>query len=389
MNEIIRHKEQVAKNIIKSFNYDIEKAFPIGTIRNWGGVDYKKVGDNEWIKVESGKFVANSTILKRLKEDVKDLKDKRDIVTIKEKEKRARDVGKPTESKKFRVLWDSKFSKEIEYVNKVREIDGKLKDVLSEISELSTTIKKPTRAKKEVTTNDELFQNLGLRVLKDFGWLEIKGDDGKFIRRGLSAKEALGEIADSSNYFLYTYAVFDEIIQDNWGMDENKVHRKFIDAVAEFNKMKESGKYEYTHSPKSSSEYLVDKENGVVYRIADHWGKCASCDWYIRYKGKKDGYAAEGRYILAKCNFSDFHRKETTGGLFENPEYVKASIDKVEVVLKKIRKHVDEGVIFSIGAKKEMKKIWDICKLKMSHVSDSMKNSVERLQKEYEKLFEV
>ena len=47
MNEIIKHKEKVAENIIKSFECDIEKAFPIGTIRNWGGVDYKKVGDNE------------------------------------------------------------------------------------------------------------------------------------------------------------------------------------------------------------------------------------------------------------------------------------------------------------------------------------------------------
>jgi len=385
----MNHRDLVALQIQKSFiDNELEKAFPIGTVRNWGGVDYKKVGDNEWVKVESGKSVANSIILKRLKEDVKDLKDKRDIVTILEKEKRAREVGKPKESMKFRVLWDSKFSKDIEYVNQVREIDDKIKDVLGEISELSTTIKKPTRAKKEVTTNDELFQNLGLRALKDFGWLEIKGDDGKFIRKGLSAKEALGETADSSNYFLYTYAVFDEIIQDKWEMDENKVHRKFIDAVAEFNEMKESGKYEYTHSPKSDSEYLVDKENGVVYRIANHWGKCASCDWYIRYKGKKDGYATEGsKYILAKCNFSDFRRKETTGGLFENPDYVKASINAVEDCLKKIKGHLDSGIVFSKGAKMEMMKSWSVCKMRMSNVKSDLKNSVDKLQSEYEKLF--
>lgn len=387
MDEIIRHKRQVAENIIKSFDFDIEKAFPIGTIRNWGGVDYKKVEDNKWIKVESGKSVANSTIVKKLKEDVKDLKDKRDILTIQEKQKRSREVGKPTESVHFRALWDLKFSKEIEYVKQVKGIDDKIKDVLSEISELSSTIKKPQKRKKEVTTNDELFKNLGFNALEYFGQLEIKDDNGNSMKKRLSAKEALGDV-DSSNYFLYTFADFDEIIQDKWEMDENKVHRKFIDAVAEFNKMKESGKYEYTHSPKSDSEYLVDKENGIVYRVANHWGKCASCDWYIRYKGKKDGYIAEGRYILAKCNFSDFIRKETTG-IFENPEYVKASIEKVENTLKKIKKHIDEGVVFSVGAKKEMKKNWVICKFKMSRVSDSMKNNVERLQKEYEKLFEI
>ena len=388
MNEITKHKEKVAENIIKSFDCDIEKAFPIGTIRNWGGVDYKKVGDNEWIKVENGKSVANSTILKRLKEDVNDLKDKRDIVTIQEKEKRAREVGNPTESMKFRVLWDSKFSKEIGYVNKVREIDDKIKDILDEISELSITVKKPIRVKKEITINDKLFQNLGLHVLRGFGILAVKGDDGKFIERWLSAKEALGEVVNSSNYFLFTHAVFDEIIQDEWKMDENKVHRKFVDAVAEFNKMKESGKYEYTHSPKSDSEYLVDEKNGVVYRIANHWGKCASCDWYIRFKGEKDGRAAKGGYILAKCNFSDFLRKEGLSAAFENPEYVKANINAVENCLKKIKHHLDSGVVFSKGAKNELINSWNVCKNSMSRVSESMKDSVKRLQDEYEKLFE-
>ena len=86
MNEIIKHKEKVAENIIKFFDCDIEKAFPIGTIRNWDGVDYKKVGNNEWIKVKNGKSVVNSTFLRRLKENARNLKDKRDIVTIQEKE---------------------------------------------------------------------------------------------------------------------------------------------------------------------------------------------------------------------------------------------------------------------------------------------------------------
>jgi len=388
-NEIIEHRKTVAENIIKSFDCDIEKAFPIGTVRNWGGVDYKKVGDNEWVKVESGKSVANSTILKRLKEDVKDLEFKRNIVTFQEKEKRAREVGKPTESAYFRTLWNSKFSKEIEYVNKVREIDDKIKDVLGEISELSTTIKSLQERKKKVTTNDELFKNLDLYILKRFGWLEyIKGDNGELVKRNLSAKEALGETADPSNYFLYTEAVFDEIIKDKWEMYENKINRKFIDAVVEFNKMKESGKYEYTHSPKSDSEYLVDKENGVVYRIANHWGKCASCNWYIRHKGEKDGIAEEGRYILAKCDFSSFRRKDTDD-IFYNPEYMRASINAVEDCLKKIKSHLDSGVVFSKSAKNEMINSWDICKRNLSNVNEILQESVNKLIKEGEKIFQL
>ena len=63
--------------------------------------------------------------------------------------------------------------------------------------------------------------------------------------------------------------------------------------------------------------------------------------------------------------------------------------EKWRNTLKKIKKHIDEGVVFSVGAKKEMNRNWKICKFKMSRVSDSMKNSVERLQKEYDKLFEI
>ena len=135
-------------------------------------------------------------------------------------------------------------------------------------------------------------------------------------------------------------------------------------------------------------EYLVDEKNGVVYRIANHWGKCASCDWYIRFKGKKDGYTARDRYILAKCNFSDFIRKEGFSPLFVNPEYVKANINAVEKCLKKIKYHLDSGVVFSKSAKNELINSWNVCKNSMSKVSESMKDSVKRLQDEYEKLFE-
>ena len=389
MNSILEHKQFVASQILKSFSNEIEKAFPIGTIRNWGGFDYKKVSDTEWVKVVNSKSVANSTILKRLKEDVKDLEYKRDFVTFQEKQKRAREIGTPTESMKFRVLWESKFSHEIQYVNQVKEINNEIANILGEISELSITIKKPTKAKKEITTKDDLFKNLGLSLLNNFGNFLIKDDNGEYIRRRLSAKEALGEQVTSSNYFLHTFAEFDEIMQDSWTMGEDKVHRKYTDAVAEFNKMKDSGKYEYTHSPKSDSEYLVDNKNNTVYRLANHWGKCASCDWFVKPKGKTTSLAAQGTYILAKCNFRDFKRKETSDNLFENPKYVEASISAVEEVLKRIKTHIDNGVVFSKGAKNELRNAWDVCKSQMHRVSNEMKQSVDKLEKEYNELFAI
>lgn len=388
-NEIIEHRNSVVENIYKSFSEDLEKAFPIGTIRNWGGDDYKKVGDNEWIKVLSGKKVAASTMIKHFKEDVKDLRDKKDYRILDEKRKKSKEIGKPTESMQFRVLWDSKFSKEIEYVNSIKKIDEDINDVLSEISELSSVLNKTIKKqKKEITTTDERFVSLGLLSLSRFGLLDYKDKNGKNIRRGLSAKEALGTV-DSSNYFLYTFANFDEILQDHWDKDENNVHRKFVDAVAEFNRMKDTGKYEYTHSPKSDSEYLVDNKAGVVYRLSNHWGKAASCNWYIRYKGKQQGYEASGRYILAKCSFKDFLRKETTSNVFENPEYVNAGIIEVKNCLNRIKNIIDSGVVFSSGAKKEIEKNWNICKNRMSNVGEDLRGEVEKIQKEYERLFEI
>lgn len=392
MNTILEHRKFVASQIEKSFGVenDIEKAFPIGTIRNWGGVDYKKISDTEWVKVEKNKPVANSTIIKKLKEDVKELRYKRDIIVINEQNKRAKELGKPTESMQFRVLWQSKYSHNIEYCNQLKSIDTQISDLNSEISELQSVLPQPTsKRNKQITTNDTLFKNINIQRLQNFGNLELKDSNGNYIRRTLSAKEALGINVNSSNYFLYTFANFDEILQDSWKKGEDNVHRKFVDAVAEFNKMKDSGKYEYTHSPKSDSEYLVDKENGVVYRLANHWGKCASCDWYIKFKGKTTGYEAKGTYILAKCSFKDFTRKETTGCLFENPEYIKANIDAVENVLKDIKKHLNNGVVFSTDAKNKLKEAWSICKTKIQRVSNEMKASVDKLEREYECLFAI
>ena len=74
------------------------------------------------------------------------------------------------------------------------------------------------------------------------------------------------------------------------------------DVKGTWEEMKNSGKYEYTKSPLSNSEYLVDHETGDIYRMSDHWGPVASCYWTL------DGFQGQ-RYTdetIAKSNIKDF-----------------------------------------------------------------------------------
>ena len=89
-----------------------------------------------------------------------------------------------------------------------------------------------------------------------------------------------------------------------------------------FEKMKESGKYEYTHSPSSDSQYLIDRETGDIFRLSNHWGRVASCMWDIDQKHSVRDHFGEYYSIfqLGKCNISDFRGISGLRRAF-NPEY--------------------------------------------------------------------
>lgn len=89
--------------------------------------------------------------------------------------------------------------------------------------------------------------------------------------------------------------VFDTPTIDDYYIDTRAT---FKPVDADWERMKASGKYEWHQSPKSNSEYLIDRENGDIYRRADHWGLVASCYW------KLDGDADGVRIGMA--NIKDF-----------------------------------------------------------------------------------
>jgi hypothetical protein len=118
----------------------------------------------------------------------------------------------------------------------------------------------------------------------------------------ISLADYYGKV-DADNYYVATDANFGEIASG----DYKKVQ-------GEWDKMKESGKYEWHQSPYSLSEYLIDKGNWDVYRFSDHWGKVASCEWTL------NGEAKQNHFAIGKANLKDFTRKNYG---IENPAFDK------------------------------------------------------------------
>jgi hypothetical protein len=122
----------------------------------------------------------------------------------------------------------------------------------------------------------------------------------------------------------------------------------------EWEKMKESGKYELQQSPKSGSEYLIDRETGDIFRFSDHWGTVASCRWEL------EGGKNEGTYEIGKSNIQDFdaHLPSYSGGyVAKNPkfeQFVDEYRNILDVTTQNYRTLLDSGI--EIG-KAEKKKI--------------------------------
>ena len=89
------------------------------------------------------------------------------------------------------------------------------------------------------------------------------------------------------DYFLFTKAEFKPIDTNGRSVDDV------------WQELKDSGKYEEHHSPKSSSKYLVDYNTGEIIRQSDHWGNVASCYWPY------DGEEIKGEMQIGRTNIAE------------------------------------------------------------------------------------
>lgn len=60
------------------------------------------------------------------------------------------------------------------------------------------------------------------------------------------------------------------------------------------------------YNSKSGSQYIITKD-GFIYRLADHWGAVASCEWTIEGKGVlQESFFLTGPWEIGKAHLNDF-----------------------------------------------------------------------------------
>lgn len=108
-----------------------------------------------------------------------------------------------------------------------------------------------------------------------------------------------------SDYYRYTTVNFEPIYSD---IDINILKEKW-DKLLSIKKMK------VHKSSLSDSLYAIDYTNGYIYRLSDHWGRVASCLWFLGNNKIIDN----DMKAIARANIKDF--KRLNDGYIYNDRY--------------------------------------------------------------------
>jgi hypothetical protein len=371
-------------NVFNEFNEKLngfEKAKAnTGDIRNWGGVDYKKISNGEWIKVGGNKqkSIASSGMKKVISSEINKIDSELSSIISDFKQKWEKENGS-TQIIKYRVA----FSREIEINPEIKYIRDKYysnrKDLLDDINEVNNLAdykaklsREEKSGKKEIQYNDlddnfESFSQAFREVDK--------------LPSYVGAIECLGEKVNADDYWLNTDALFKtfyEYSENDCYSDSKDV---WVDPVeVRWKNLKSNADLEHTFSPKSSSEYLVDKKNNKVYRMADHWGRCASCNWGVDFKNKN--------YGIGESNFDDFERNN--GGTWINNKKSEMSLIINKKVLFDLKKIVSNNKTYLD------KQATDRIKNMTKKIESSLKNQsrlndeeINKIKKQYKELFKM
>lgn len=116
-------------------------------------------------------------------------------------------------------------------------------------------------------------------------------------------------------------------------------------------KMKTSGMYDFHQSPKSSSEYLIDRKTGDIYRFSDHWGRVSSCVWVIdNLHANNDGRSI---FQIAKANIDDFKPNYSASNV-ANPRYGAAYRETLAKTISNYETLLDSDVRMSESARRRV-----------------------------------
>lgn len=375
LEDIKSYRKKFISNLQKSFNFDLSKGVAaIGEIRHWNDGDYKKVGNGEWVKVtdKKDKRVAGSTMIKNIK-----LAIDYNQMKIDEFKKDFEDnfISKHAKgSLDYQMLFNNAWQNEIDKNKFIDNIYKEQRDFRAEIREIEDKIKIDKKLKREVLSGKKEIDSDDLEsILRENQDLLLMVN--KNIPQTGTAKDIIPEVT-IDDYYLDTSVKFESILSKE--DDYKAVDKKWI-------AMKNSNKYDWHKSPKSSSEYLIDKKTGDIFRFADHWGRVASCDWRIVVNCDWiiDNEITD-IFDIAKANIKDFSRKDS--GIYFNPKFRDAMVKSAKIVLSNMKKLVSDNKEFYLTnrAKKNVGEFVDDVFKKLQRSADLSIKEIDKLKKKYE-----
>jgi hypothetical protein len=379
--EIKQRQIDIQNNILKGFADELEKAVAvIGEVREWGGRKFQKIERGKWVEIKetkkgevkkevSEKIIKTSIVKERSKHiSERDLK----IQSL------SQEYSKENNIQEFKIQDRVKLAKWLADATEINEIRGEYKEVIedlsSEIDEIDFILSKEAKENREQKAGKmeiSLYQNQNFegtiygktlpKTAEFTKFIEpIKAEFQKALKQEepteISYQQARGN-PSVDNYWLGTVCEDFETVVDYYDfpkeelqtkiIDENGNEKtKYVDPLAKkWKDMVDNSGFEYTHSPRSTSQYLVDRKNGVVYRYANHWGRCASCYWL-----PKSG----SEYQIAKAKISDFKNNNNAFvGRVLNKQYVEKVLGEFKPAAKKLKRllkkyYLTSGVVTSL-----------------------------------------
>lgn len=373
LEDIKSYRKKFITNLQKSFNCDLSKGVAaIGEIRHWNDGDYKKVGKGEWVKVtdKKDKRVASSTVIKNIKltidynqNKINELRREFEDNLVSKYERGTRQYDTF-----FSYAWQNKV-KEDEFIANIMK---EQRDFADEIREIKDKIKDDEKLKREALAGKREIDIDDLQpILKENEdlLLVIK----KNIPEYVTAKEIIPEVT-IDDYYLDTDVDFKSILSKE--DDYKTVDEKWT-------AMKNSDKYDWHQSPKSSSEYLIDKKTGDIFRLADHWGRVASCNWRIVPNCEIDNENSN-IFDIGKANIKDFLRKDS--GFYFNPKFRDAMVATAHAILPNMKKLVSDNKKFYLTdkANKRVESFVDNIFEQLQHSANLSVREIDKLKKKYE-----
>lgn len=372
LEDIKSYRKNFVSNLQKSFNCDLSKGVAaIGEIRHWNDGDYKKVGKGEWVKVtdKKDKRVATSTIIKNIELAIDYNQNKIDELK--------RDFENNLVSKHakgtlpYRVFfcnaWRNKIKENEFIVNIIKE----QKDFEDEIKEIKDRIKDNEKLKREALV----------------GKKEIDFDDLQPILK--ENRDLLSTVKDNIPEYGTAKDIIPEVTIDDYYFDTDVDFKSILSKKDDYKTvdekwaaMKNSDKYDWHKSPKSSSEYLIDKKTGDIFRFADHWGSVASCDWGI-VPNCEIYDEVSNIFDIGKANIKDFSRKDN--GFYFNPKFRDAMVKSANTILSNMKKLVSDNKKFYLTdeASKNVERFVDGVFQQLKYSAKLSIKEIDKLKKKY------